>query len=902
LTALITLVVLSQYAISDIESTQRRAVMHTIDEHTFPRRGGNRAAGEHNWLVMKFGGTSVSSLERWTTIRDLVHERQAAGFRPVVVHSALATISNRLEAVLAAGLRGEHQQGLDEIITIHTDLATQLGIDSTAVLEDFFAELEQLLAGISLLGEVSPGVKARVMSCGELMATSMGAAFLAAEGVAVTWVDARDVLQSIDVPGENERSRYLSANCGIEPDSDLQNHFAAQKGVILTQGFIARNTRGEGVVLGRGGSDTSAAYFAAKLMATGLEIWTDVPGLFSANPRVVPGARLLNVLSYEEAQEIASTGGAVLHPRSLRPVRWQGIPLRVRNTNQPALPGTLISADTGREAPGLKALSSRQDITVVSMETVGMWREVGFLVSAFKCFADLGLSIDLVSTAGSNVTVTLDSGQEAVDETALKQLRTSLARLCRVHIIEKTEVVSLVGQKIRALLHEIGPAFEVFAEHRIHLVSQAANDLNLSIVVEEGQAHRLLKKLHNSLVRPTQNDPVFGPTWVELQAEKLPVPDVTEPWWLTRREQLLKIATTQLSTYVYDLETVRKACENLATLKHVDRVYYAIKANNQPDILRTVEASGLNFECVSPGEIDHVLNLFPEIDRKRILFTPNFAPRSEYEYGLEKGIWLTLDDLYPLRAWGELFAGREIFLRLDTGLGRGHHEHVRTAGVHSKFGIPLFELDEARQLAEKHDLTIVGLHAHTGSGILQSDNWQNVAETLIEVAQTFPAVRILDLGGGLGVPEKPGQHALNMVALDASLAELKRNHPHYEFWLEPGRYIVAESGVLLASVTQTKGKGEVRYVGLNTGMNSLIRPALYGAYHEIVNLSRLSEPAGQVVNIVGPICESGDKLGNDRLLPVCEEGDVLLIANAGAYGHVMSSSYNLREPAAELVI
>ena len=222
--------------------------------------------------------------------------------------------------------------------------------------------------------------------------------------------------------------------------------------------------------------------------------------------------------------------------------------------------------------------------------------------------------------------------------------------------------------------------------------------------------------------------------------------------------------------------------------------------------------------------------------------------------------------------------------------------------MHSKFGIPLFELDEVQALCEKHDLTIAGLHAHTGSGILQADNWQNVAETLLDVAGSFPDVRVLDLGGGLGVPEKPGQHALNMFRLDTSLALLKQKFGQYEFWLEPGRYIVAEAGVLLAHVTQVKGKGDVRYVGVCTGMNSLIRPALYGAYHEIANLSRLTESAGQVVNIVGPICESGDKLGTDRLLPVCAEGDVVLVANTGAYGRVMSSEYNLRMPAAEVVI
>ena len=127
-------------------------------------------------------------------------------------------------------------------------------------------------------------------------------------------------------------------------------------------------------------------------------------------------------------------------------------------------------------------------------------------------------------------------------------------------------------------------------------------------------------------------------------------------------------------------------------------------------------------------------------------------------------------------------------------------------------------------------------------------------------------------------------------------------HPGLEIWIEPGRYMIAAAGVLLARVTQLKSKGEVRYVGIATGMNSLIRPALYGAYHEIVNLTRLDEPLEHLVNVVGPICESGDILGHDRLLPATQEGDVLLIANVGAYGQVMSSRYNLREPAVEVCI
>jgi diaminopimelate decarboxylase/aspartate kinase len=249
-----------------------------------------------------------------------------------------------------------------------------------------------------------------------------------------------------------------------------------------------------------------------------------------------------------------------------------------------------------------------------------------------------------------------------------------------------------------------------------------------------------------------------------------------------------------------------------------------------------------------------------------------------------------------------LFRGREVFLRIDTGQGRGHHEHVRTAGVHSKFGVPLFELDELGELAKRYDVQVIGLHAHTGSGVLNPNSWQPTARCLLDLTARFPDVRYIDIGGGLGVPEKPGQISLDLAALDAGLAELRQEVGQRELWLEPGRFIAAPAGVLIAEVTQTKGKGEVQYLGVRTGMNSLIRPALYGAYHEIVNLSKLDQASTEIMTVVGPICETGDRLGSDRLLPPADEGDVMLIANAGAYGQVMSSEYNLRERIAEVLI
>jgi len=364
----------------------------------------------------------------------------------------------------------------------------------------------------------------------------------------------------------------------------------------------------------------------------------------------------------------------------------------------------------------------------------------------------------------------------------------------------------------------------------------------------------------------------------------------------------IEIGAQRDATYVYDRESIEQAVAALRSLKSVDAVFYAMKANPNREILKLVDAGGVNFECVSPGEIARVLEVVPGIDRKRILFTPNFAPRSEYEQALEQGVWVTLDNLFPLKEWPKSFKGKDVFVRIDTGQGRGHHEHVRTAGAHSKFGVPLFEIDELVELAKKAGVRVVGLHAHTGSGVLTPDAWLDTGRQLLKLLERLPDVRYVDVGGGLGVPEKAGQPPLDLRALDAVLREVKSGLGGRDLFLEPGRFVVAQAGVLLARVTQTKGKGDVQYVGIATGMNSLIRPALYGAYHDIVNLTRLGKPATELVTVVGPICETGDRLGSDRLLPPAKENDVLLIANAGAYGYAMSSHYNLRDPAFEVLI
>lgn len=855
------------------------------------------------WVVMKFGGTSVSSAAMWRTIADVIGRRASEGVRPVLVCSALSGVSDQLEALLRDAVDGNHEPIIRAIRKQHESLASDLQVPFNDRLERYLAELDRLAAGISLVGEYSPRLQAKVLAAGELLATLLGAAYLEGQGIEVSWIDARTVLKSKKQKDRSPRSNTLSAECESEPNPEMCARLSKEPGVIMTQGFIAADANGETVLLGRGGSDTSAAYFAVGLQAVRLEIWTDVPGMFSADPRIVPSARLLRTLDYSEAQEIATTGSTVLHARCIPAVKPHRVPIHIRSTFHPHQEGTVISALPDEGRPTVKAISVKRATVLISMETLGMWQQVGFLAEAFRCFAKHGLSIDMVATSETNVTVSLDADANSLAAVPLSALLDDLNAICKAQVIAPCAAVSLVGRHIRAILHQLGPALEAFQEQQVHLVSQAASDLNITFVVDEPSADRLVERLHALMVRTRAPSEAFGPTWEQVQGDRPSGDGVVEvPWWHEKQDALLAIAEDRDSAYVYDIESVDKALAQLRDLQSVDRVFYAMKANANPRILECIRNSSVGLECVSRGEVELVLSLFPDIDPHDILFTPNFAPRDEYAFALDAGVWITIDNLHPLLHWPNLFRDKAIFVRVDPGQGRGHHEKVHTAGYQSKFGVPLSEIGELRGLAEDAGATVVGLHAHSGSGILTLDHWSQTGALLAETAQPFPDVHTLNLGGGLGVPERPDQSALDLQAIDASLAPVKALNPNVALWLEPGRFLVAQCGVLLARVTQIKGKGSVRYVGVSTGMNSLIRPALYGAYHRIVNLSRLDQKATQVATVVGPICETGDRFGVDHLLPPTEEGDVLLIANAGAYGYTMASRYNMREPAEEVVI
>jgi diaminopimelate decarboxylase/aspartate kinase len=541
---------------------------------------------------------------------------------------------------------------------------------------------------------------------------------------------------------------------------------------------------------------------------------------------------------------------------------------------------------------------------LVSMENIGMWQQVGFLADIFERFKRHGLSVDLIGSSETNVTVSLDPSDNLVNSNVLEALSADLAEVCRVKVIAPCAAITLVGRGMRSLLHRLSDIWAAFGRERVHLISQSSNDLNLTFVVDEADAEGLIPQLHAELVRsgamPIQDSAVFGPRWRDI-AHGRAAREV--PWWEPQRERLLNVASAGTPVYAYDLPTLRSRARRLAGVAAIDRRYYALKANANPEILRALEAEGYGFECVSHGELEHVFSVIPGLDPTRVLFTPSFAPRSEYEAAFSRGVTVTIDSLELLHVWPDLVRGRNIWLRLDLGRGEGHHQKVRTGGSDAKFGLPVAALDAFVATARGLDVRITGLHAHLGSGIVAPAHWRTVYAELAGFADGIGTIETIDIGGGLPVPYRPDDDPFDIDSWGEGLAAIKAAYPGLALAIEPGRYLVAEAGVLLLHVTQVIDKDGVRRVGLDAGMNALLRPALYAAFHRVHNLSRQGDAPTCIVDVVGPICESSDVLAQQRELPAATaEGDVLLIADAGAYGMSMANGYNLRPLPLERVL
>ncbi|EQC25700.1 hypothetical protein SDRG_16438 [Saprolegnia diclina VS20] len=486
------------------------------------------------WVVLKFGGTSVSTAPRWRCIcRRVATILAGDGSRVWVVISALSQVTNRLTSALDEAVYGtQHLRSYHSIFEQHMKLAAETTLLSeaeataaiaaeqspdwanatpvpeVAPLIHEFHQLRRVLDGIRLTEEASPRLKARVLAFGELLSTHLGLEIMRVNGLhSTTRVDARQVLRS-DPTAATEIDKYLEAN--VRPrtaEAGVMDSIVGAATVVLTQGFIAGVPSASGVetcVLGRGGSDTSGALFAALLQAARYEIWTDVHGMYTSDPRFVPHARLLKSLDYREAQELAAMGAKVLHPRCIGPAHWANVPVEIRNTNDPDGEKTVIGHRDNDPRAKIMAVVRRLNMTLVTITAYDMCGTSGFLSKAFLPFEQLGISVDLIATSQFSVSVTLDHIPGGVAGAAFQNLVAALERLGAVAVVEPCATVSVVGRHLRTSLGELGPVFQLLAGYEVLLLSESAEDLNLSFVVSEADADGLVTKLHAALFPPME--------------------------------------------------------------------------------------------------------------------------------------------------------------------------------------------------------------------------------------------------------------------------------------------------------------------------------------------------------------------------------------------------------------
>ena len=371
---------------------------------------------------------------------------------------------------------------------------------------------------------------------------------------------------------------------------------------------------------------------------------------------------------------------------------------------------------------------------------------------------------------------------------------------------------------------------------------------------------------------------------------------------------LLRAAETfGTPTYVYSERVLRRQCAALR--RHMSgipfRLLYAMKANSSPAVLRILLDEDLGIDAVSPGELHLALRVgFPP---ERILFSANNMTDSEMEDAASAGVLLNIGELSRLEKFGRYAPGSDVCVRLNPQVGAGHHEHVITAGERSKFGIPVEQIDSIKDVAGRYGLQIVGLHQHIGSGIMSGDTLWKAMTVLLDAAASFPDIRFLNFGGGLGIAYSPGDRPIDLddfgQRIVDPLSEYAEHHPSegLSFWFEPGRYLTAEAGTLLVGVNTLKSNRGRIFAGTNSGMNHLVRPAIYGAYHAIFNLSNPDGPVA-TYDVTGNICESGDVFARSREVQEIREGDVLAILDAGAYAMAMASEYNFRPLPAEVLL
>ncbi|MCK6920187.1 lysine-sensitive aspartokinase 3 [Enterobacter kobei] len=445
-----------------------------------------------SFVVAKFGGTSVADYDAMNRSADVV---LADPNTRLVVLSASAGVTNLLVS-LSEGLEAtERFVKLDALRKIQFDILERL--QNPNVIRE---EVERLLENITTLAEAaslatSTALTDELVSHGELMSTLLFVEIMRERNVQAHWFDVRKVMRTSD--------RFGRAEPDVEMLAELTNQQLAPRlaeGMVVTQGFIGSEAKGRTTTLGRGGSDYTAALLGEALHATRVDIWTDVPGIYTTDPRVVSAAKRIDVIAFEEAAEMATFGAKVLHPATLLPAVRSDIPVFVGSSKDPKAGGTLVCKKT-ENPPLFRALALRRRQTLVTLHSHNMLHSRGFLAEVFGILARHNISVDLITTSEVSIALTLDTtGSTSTGDTLLTQsLLIELSELCRVEVEENLALVAIIGNKLSRACGVGKEVFGVLDPFNIRMICYGASSYNLCFLVPADQAEQVVQKLHQNL-------------------------------------------------------------------------------------------------------------------------------------------------------------------------------------------------------------------------------------------------------------------------------------------------------------------------------------------------------------------------------------------------------------------
>ncbi len=802
--------------------------------------------------VLKFGGTSVGTAQRIQGLSRIIPTTEPV----IVVLSAMAGVTNGLVESINLANQGKAQMAKDkfkEIEKMHLDTCENLFASPKFMMkgkefvQKMFEDHSPKLDHISNLAE------RKIISIGEILSTNLFHLYLNEQGVESALLPALSFMR-VDKDGEPDYY-YIAESLDRLLDS------CSGINVIITQGFICRNSKGEVENLKRGGSDYSAAIIGNAIGADEVQIWTDIDGFHNNDPRHVKGTIPIRQLSFDEAAELAYFGAKILHPSTIHPCRQKDIPVILKNTLNPSDAGTVITSH--QQEGDIKAIAAKDGITAIRIKSLRMLMAHGFLKKVFDVFDEFKTPVDLITTSEVAVTLTIDNTQN------LDSILKALKAFSSVGVVPNQTIICVVGDFVA---EKPGAAYRVLSALReipIGQISYGGSSHNITILIDSDNKVTALQALQSVLT-------------IQSLADTQAVETPAYRYNLRLLKETIEVAKKEASRYGYSL-------------------HFAVKANSNPRILDTIAKQGLGADCVSGNEVKAALE--SGFKPETIVFAGVGKTNEEIDLAIRNQIQcIHIESLEELRVVNqiatEMGSSTPIALRLNPNLDAGTHKHITTGTSTNKFGFSSAELNEALVLLPNlKGVRLVGFHFHIGSQISDMTKFEQLAlyANNIYADNKHLDLTYINLGGGLGIDyDNPVDNPISDFARYFKAFADNLDLPDgVSVHFEPGRSLVGQCGELVTRVLYVKEGQERFFAVVDAGMNNLIRPALYQAKHSIYCVNHNGSEQRKY-DVVGPICESSDTFATGIMLPRLTRGDLLAIRSAGAYGESMSSRYNLR--------